>query len=95
MDRSGDAARPALACCDHRLWFCSTNAIESVNARIRKAVRARGHFPSEAAALNCVYRALMSLDPTGTGRRRWTMRWKAPLNAFPIAFEGRLTPTSH
>nr|WP_246083275.1 hypothetical protein [Nonomuraea diastatica] len=65
------------------------------NARIRKAVRARGHFPSEAAALKCVYMALMSLDPTGKGRRRWTTRWKAPLNAFQIAFEGRLTPTSH
>ncbi|MFG2794872.1 hypothetical protein [Streptomyces sp. NPDC048419] len=34
----------------------------------------------------------MSLDPTGKGRKRWTMRWKAPLNAFQIAFEGRLTP---
>ncbi|WP_078917785.1 IS256 family transposase, partial [Streptomyces sp. NRRL S-813] len=76
-----------------RKVICSTNAIESVNARIRKAVRARGHFPSEAAALKCVYMALMSLDPTGKGRRRWTMRWKAPLNAFQIAFEGRLTPT--
>jgi putative transposase len=39
--------------------------------------------------------ALMSLDPTGSGRRRWTMRWKAPLNAFQIAFEGRLTPANH
>jgi predicted amidohydrolase len=29
------------------------------------------------------------------GRRRWTMRWKAPLNAFQIAFEGRLTPAAH
>jgi putative transposase len=37
----------------------------------------------------------MSLDPTGAGRRRWTMRWKAPLNAFQIAFEGRLTPATH
>ncbi|MET7593289.1 transposase [Streptomyces sp. NPDC005529] len=73
--------------------ICSTNAIESVNARIRKAVRARGHFPTEAAALKCIYMALMSLDPTGKGRKRWTMRWKAPLNAFQIAFEGRLTPT--
>ncbi len=72
-----------------------TNAIESVNARIRKAVRARGHFPNEAAALKCVYMALMSLDPTGKGRKRWTMRWKAPLNAFQIAFEGRLTPTAN
>jgi putative transposase len=71
------------------------DAIESVNARIRKAVRARGHFPTEAAALKCVYMALMSLDPTGKGRKRWTMRWKAPLNAFQIAFEGRLTPANN
>ena len=78
-----------------RKVICSTNAIESVNARIRKAVRARGHFPSEAAALKCVYMALMSLDPTGKGRKRWTMRWKAPLNAFQIAFEGRLTPANN
>jgi len=78
-----------------RKVICSTNAIESVNARIRKAVRARGHFPNEQAALKCVYMALMSLDPTGDGRRRWTMRWKAPLNAFQIAFEGRLTPASN
>ncbi len=78
-----------------RKVICSTNAIESVNARIRKAVRARGHFPNEQTALKCVYMALMSLDPTGAGRRRWTMRWKAPLNAFQIAFEGRLTPANH
>jgi transposase-like protein len=78
-----------------RKVICSTNAIESVNARIRKAVRARGHFPNEAAALKCIYMALMSLDPTGKGRKRWTMRWKAPLNAFQIAFEGRLTPSNN
>jgi len=34
----------------------------------------------------------MSLDPTGKGRQRWINRWKAPLNAFEIAFPGRLTP---
>ncbi|ASW53758.1 IS256 family transposase [Plantactinospora sp. KBS50] len=78
-----------------RKVICSTNAIESVNARIRKAVRARWHFPNEQAVLKCVYMALMSLDPTGAGRRRWTMRWKAPLNAFQIAFEGRLTPVNN
>jgi len=38
-----------------RKVICSTNAIESVNARIRKAVRARGHVPTETAALKCVY----------------------------------------
>ncbi|MEV7983489.1 IS256 family transposase [Streptomyces sp. NPDC086519] len=78
-----------------RKVICSTNAIESVNARIRKAVRARGHFPNKAAALKCIYMTLMSLDPTGKGRKRWTMRWKAPLNAFQIAFEGRLTPSNN
>ncbi|EMD26048.1 hypothetical protein B0293_36810 [Amycolatopsis azurea DSM 43854] len=40
--------------------------------------------------LKCVYMAIMSLDPTGTGRKRWTMRWKPALNAFEIAFDGRL-----
>ncbi|MFA1557374.1 IS256 family transposase, partial [Actinomadura chokoriensis] len=74
-----------------RKVVCSTNAIESVNARIRRAVKARGHFPNEQAALKCVYLAVMSLDPTGTGRKRWIARWKAALNAFDIAFEGRLT----
>jgi putative transposase len=73
-----------------RRVICSTNAIESVNARIRRAVKARGHFPNEQAALKCVYLAVMSLDPTGTGRERWTMRWKPALNAFEIAFDGRL-----
>jgi putative transposase len=42
---------------------CSTDAVESVNAHIRRAVKARGHFPNEQAALKCVYMAIMSLDP--------------------------------
>ncbi|MFE5588616.1 IS256 family transposase [Kitasatospora sp. NPDC056531] len=74
-----------------RRVVCTTNAIESVNARIRKAVRARGHFPNEQAALKCVYMAIMALDPTGAGRKRWTTRWKAALNAFEITFDGRLS----
>ena len=74
-----------------RKVVCSTNAIESVNARIRRAVRARGHFPNEQAALKCVYLAVMALDRTGTGRRRWITRWKPALNAFDLAFEGRLS----
>ncbi|MGW0203135.1 IS256 family transposase [Nonomuraea sp. NPDC003201] len=77
-----------------RRVICSTNAIESVNARIRRAVKARGHFPNEQAALKCVYMAIMSLDPTGKGRKRWITRWKAALNAFAITFEGRLNPTT-
>ncbi|GAB3010656.1 hypothetical protein GCM10023080_091590 [Streptomyces pseudoechinosporeus] len=66
-------------------------SFESVNARIRKAVRARGHFPNEQAALKCVYMAIMSPDRTGQGRKRWSQRWKAALNAFEIAFDGRLS----
>ena len=74
-----------------RTVICTTNAIESINARLRRAVNARGHFPTEQAALKCLYLAIMSLDPTGKGRQRWTNRWKAALNAFDITFDGRLT----
>ena len=74
-----------------RTIICTTNAIESINARIRRAVNARGHFPTEQAALKCVYLAIMSLDPTGRGQQRWSNRWKAALNAFEITFDGRLS----
>jgi putative transposase len=73
-----------------RRVICTTNAIESINARIRRAVNARGHFPTEQA-IKCIYLALMSLDPTGTGRKRWSSRWKKALNAFEITFDGRLS----
>ncbi|MGC1211693.1 MAG: IS256 family transposase [Micromonospora sp.] len=72
-----------------RKVICSTNAIESLNARYRRAVKARGHFPNEQAALKCLYLVTRSLDPTGTGRTRWTMRWKPALNAFAITFSDR------
>ena len=78
-----------------RRVICSTNAIESVNARYRRAIRARGHFPTEQAALKCLYLVTRSLDPTGKGKARWAMRWKPALNAFAIAFEGRITPTGN
>ena len=72
-----------------RRVICSTNAIESLNARYRRAIKARGHFPSEQAALKCLYLVTRSLDPTGQGRARWTMRWKPALNAFAITFSDR------
>jgi putative transposase len=77
-----------------RKVICSTNAIESLNARYRRAVRARGHFPTEQAALKCLYLVTRALDPTGRGRARWAMRWKPALNAFAITFEGRLVPST-
>lgn len=77
-----------------RRVICTTNAIESLNARYRRAIRARGHFPTELAALKCLYLATRSLDPTGRGRARWVMRWKPALNAFAVTFEGRIDPTT-
>jgi putative transposase len=53
-----------------RQVICSTNAIESLNARYRRAVRARGHFPTDQAALKCLYLVTRALDPTGRGRAR-------------------------
>lgn len=58
-----------------RRVICSTNAIESVNARYRRAVSARG--PG-------------ALDPTGTGRARRGTSWKPAMNAFAIIFDGRI-----
>ncbi|MFI6173903.1 IS256 family transposase [Nocardia sp. NPDC051052] len=72
-----------------RRVICSTNAIESLNARYRRAIKARGHFPTEQAALKCLYLVTRSLDPTGQGRARWTQRWKPAVNAFAITFADR------
>jgi putative transposase len=78
---------------DHeiRAVICTTNAIESLNARFRRSVKARGHFPGEQAALKHLYLVIISLDPTGRGRQRWSNRWKAALNAFDITFDGRVS----
>jgi transposase-like protein len=78
-----------------RTLVCTTNAIESLNARFRRAVKTRGHFPTEQAALKCLYLVIISLDPTGRGRKRWSNRWKAALNAFDITFDGRLSAATH
>jgi putative transposase len=79
---------------DIRSIICTTNAIESLNARFRRAVNARGHFPNEQAAMKVLYLTVISLDPTGRGRQRWSNRWKAALNAFEITFDGRLSNPS-
>jgi transposase-like protein len=51
-----------------RRVLSTTNAIESLNARYGRAVKARGHFPSEQAAMKCLYLVTRSLDPTARGR---------------------------
>jgi hypothetical protein len=73
-----------------RKVICSTNAIESLNARYRRAVKARGHFPTEQAAMKCLYLVTRSLDPKGTGQTRWAVRWNPALNAFAITFADRM-----
>lgn len=73
-----------------RRVLCSTNAIESLNARYRRAVRARGHFPNEQSALKTLYLVTRSLDPKGTGQTKWVVRWKPALNALAITFADRM-----
>ena len=38
--------------------------------------------------MKCLYLTIMSLDPTGRSRKKWTNLWKRALNALAIAFEG-------
>ena len=73
-----------------RKVLCSTNAIESLNARYRRAVNAKGHFPTEQAALKTLYLVTRSLDPKGLGQARWVTRWKPALNAFAVTFADRM-----
>jgi transposase-like protein len=69
----------------------TTNAIESVNSVIRKFTRNRKQYPSAESALKLVYLAIHEAS------KKWTMPiigWKAALNHFAIAFEGRLPAPS-
>ncbi len=50
-----------------RKIIATTNSIESLNARYRRAVRARAHFPPDQAVRKCLYLVTRSLDPTGQG----------------------------
>ena len=66
-----------------RRVICLTNATKSVNARIRRAVKARGHFPQRAGRVEVRLPHGHEPGPTGTGR-------KPALNALDTAFDGRL-----
>jgi len=50
------------------------------------------HFPSEQAAMECLYLVTRSLDPNGTRQTRWAVRWKPALNAFVVTFGDRMPP---
>jgi putative transposase len=78
-----------------RHLLSTTNAIESLNARFRKVIDARGHFPNEQAALKVLYLAVRSLDPKGTGQQRWIIRWKPILNVIGVLFSDRMPETAN
>ncbi len=63
-----------------------TNAIEALNRQLRKAVKTKGHFPTEDAARKLIYLAIHNAVPQWTRTRGWT---KALL-AFKIHFGDRL-----
>ena len=71
----------------HLLPFIpDTNAIEALNRQLRKAVKTKGHFPTEDAARKLIYLAIQNAVPQWTRTRGWT---KALL-AFKIQFGDRL-----
>jgi transposase-like protein len=70
----------------------STNLIESINARLRKVTRNRGHFPSEQAAVKVLYLAIRELiEPKAGDRNQVAPGWKSALNALTLYFEDRIT----
>jgi putative transposase len=68
----------------------TTNMIESLNARYRKATRVRGHFPNEQAALKVLYLVTRDRSPKGGNITGRIMGWKQALNAFAIAYGDRI-----
>lgn len=68
----------------------STKVIERLNAWYRRGVGARGHFPTEQAALKTLYLGTRKLDPKGLGQALWVTRWKPALNAFAVTFADRM-----
>jgi len=73
---------------DIRKAIYTTNAIESLNSVIRKAIKKRKLFPTDDSAKKVIYLASQQAS------KRWTMpirNWKPALNRFMIEFEERLT----
>ncbi len=71
----------------------TTNAIESLNARFRRAVRHRGHFPNEQAALKVLYLVATTRRQNRENMTGRIHNWKQILNALTIHYGDRLTAT--
>lgn len=66
----------------------TTNAVESLNRVIRKAIKTRGSFPSEQAAEKLIYLAIRGHEKTS----RTVRGWLTAVNEFAIMFEERFSP---
>lgn len=66
----------------------TTNALESVHARLRKIIKTRGHFPTDEAATKLLWLALRNITATWV---RGARTWKAAMNQFAILYEDRFT----
>lgn len=66
----------------------TTNALESVHARVRKIIKTRGHFPTDEAATKLIWLALRNI--TAEWKRPATY-WKEALNQFAILYEDPFT----
>jgi putative transposase len=64
----------------------TTNAIESVNARLRKIIKTRGHFPNDDAATKLIWLALRNITEDWG---RSVNHWKSAMNQFAILYEDR------
>lgn len=97
-----DDKYPAISRCWHRHWqniitlfafpeeirkiIYTTNAIESLNSVIRKAINNRKIFPNDQSALKVIYLAIKRAS------QKWTMSlhdWRAAMSRFAIEFDGR------
>ena len=68
----------------------TTNAIESLNARFRRAVRHRGHFPNEQAAMKVLYLVAQQQRPGRANLKGRINGWKSILNALTIHYGDRV-----
>jgi transposase-like protein len=64
----------------------TTNALESVHARLRKILKTRGHFPNDGAATKLIWLALRNITADWT---RAVTYWHDAMNQFAILYEGR------
>jgi len=91
--RAWDKVIPFFAFPAHiRRVIYTTNAIESVNARLRKIIKTRGHFPSDDAASKLIWLALRNIT-TDWGRAN--RDWKEAMNQFAILYQDRFTNKVH